>query len=118
MEDDYKLILNHITAGEQMININNPKKLHEYNQTAALHLDKKGKYLFAEDLLKDYREGMTLERLFQQEADRFVPAINHKKDGKFQKTWYDIGAYEEIKREDQFFDYFFACKLRHIALWR
>jgi hypothetical protein len=116
MENEFKLILNHITAGEQMINISNPEKLDEYNQAAALYLNKKGKHLFEEDLLKDYREGMTLERLFNQESDRFVPAMNHKKDGKFQKTWYDIAAYEEIRREDQFFDYFFACKLRHVGL--
>lgn len=66
--------------------------------------------------MENYREGMTLEKLFAQESDRFVQGANHKKDGKNQKTWYDLSAVEEIERRDDFFDYFFTCKLRHIGL--
>jgi hypothetical protein len=116
METDHKLILNHITFGEHIVNRANPKKFEEYKQMAFLFLNRKGKYLFEEDILQDYREGMTLEKLFDQEQDRFVPGANHKKDGKNHKTWYDLWANEEIKREDDFFDYFFACKLRQIGL--
>lgn len=114
--DGYKLIINHLSFGEAVLNQSNPKAEEEYKQIAFLFLSKKGKNMFAEDLLKNYREGMTLERLFDQEGNRFVQGANHKKDGKMQHTWLDLSAMEEIKREDNFFDYFFACKLRHISL--
>lgn len=116
METDYKLILNHITYGEHIANMSNPKGFEEYKQMAFLFLGKKGKYLFEEEILDKYREGMTLERLFDQEKERFVQGANHKKDGKMQNTWHDLSAFEEIIREDNFFDYFFACKLRHVGL--
>ncbi|MDP2385646.1 MAG: hypothetical protein Q8M29_04695 [Bacteroidota bacterium] len=114
--DDYKLILNHLTHGEHIVNMKNPEKLSEYEHSAFMFMARKGKYLFEEDILKNYREGMTLEKLFAQEKGRFIQGANHKKDGKNQKTWHDISAYEEIERKDDFFDYFFTCKLRHIGL--
>lgn len=116
MEQDYTLILNHLTHGEYIANITEPKKLEEYKQMAFLFLGRKGKYLFKEDILNKYRAGMTLERLFDQEPDRFVQGANHKKDGKMQKTWHDLSGFEEITRDDDFFDYFFACKLRRVGL--
>ena len=113
---DYKLILNHITHGEFIFNVKNPEGFDAYKQMAFSFLNRKGEHLFEEDILKSYREGMTLEKLFKQEPDRFVQGANQKKDGKNQKTWYDLSAYEEIERKDEFFDYFFTCKLRHIGL--
>ncbi len=115
-KDFYELILNSITAGEHMLTIQTPEKYEEYKQMAFMFLNRKGKHLFEEDILNEYREGMTLEKLFDQEPNRFVQGANHKKDGKNQKTWYDLWAMEEIEREDHFFDYFFACKLRQINL--
>lgn len=114
--DDYTLILNHITHGEHIVNMQDPKKWEEYKKMAFIFLNHKGKHLFEEDILRSYREGMTLEKLFAQESDRFVQGANHKKDGKNQKTWYDLSAIEKIERKDDFFDYFFTCKLRHIGL--
>lgn len=114
--DDYTLILNHITHGEHIVNMQDPKKWEEYKKMAFIFLNHKGKHLFEEDILGSYREGMTLEKLFAQESDRFVQGANHKKDGKNQKTWYDLSAIEKIERKDDFFDYFFTCKLRHIGL--
>jgi hypothetical protein len=114
--DDYKLILNDITHGEFIFNIKNPEGSAAYKQMAFSFLNRKGKHLFEEDILKNYREGMTLGKLFEQEAHRFIQGANKKKDGKNQKTWFDISAYEEIERKDDFFDYFFICKLRHIGL--
>mgnify|MGYP000616133272 CR=1 FL=1 len=114
--DGYKLILNHLTYGESVLNETKPKKQEEYKQMVFLFLNRKGKFLFEEDILKHYREGMTLEKLFEQEGHRFAQGANQKKNGKMQKTWYDLWASEEIKYGDDFFDYFFACKLRHISL--
>lgn len=116
MESIYKLILNHITHGEFSLNIKHPDKFEEYKQMAHLFLNHKGKHLFEEDILSQYREGMTLEKLFKQEQERFIQGTNHKKNGKNQKTWYDLSSMEEIERKDNFFDYFFACKLRHINI--
>jgi hypothetical protein len=114
--DDFKLILNHITSEQHIVNAAAPKKFEEYKQMAFMFLNHKGKHLFEEDILSNYREGMTLEKLFDQQTERFVKGANHKKDEKNQKTWYDLEAYEEIERKDDFFDYFFACKLSHVGL--
>jgi hypothetical protein len=114
--DDYKLILNHLTHGEHIVNMKNPEKIAEYDHSAFMFMARKGKYLFEQDILKRYREGMTLEKLFDQETGRFIQGANHEKDGKNQKTRHDISANEEIERKDDFFDYFFTCKLRHIGL--
>lgn len=114
--DDFKLILNHITSEQHIVNAAAPKKFEEYKQMAFMFLNHKGKHLFEEDILKNYREGMTLEKLFDQQTERFVQGANQKKAEKNQKTWYDLEAYEEIERKDDFFDYFFACKISHVGL--
>ncbi|MBA3664241.1 MAG: hypothetical protein H0W61_08540 [Bacteroidetes bacterium] len=114
--DDYKLILNHITADEGILTAKYPEKFEQYKQMAHMFLNHKGKHLFEEDILGKYREGMTLEKLFDQQTERFVKGANQQKNGKNQKTWYDLEAYEEIEHKDDFFDYFFACKLRHVGL--
>ena len=111
---DNELILNHITAGEYRLRFD--KDYEDYIQIAHLFLSHKGKYLFAEDILSQYNEDMTLEKLFEQNKDRFIQGANQEKDGIRQKTWYDIWSTEEIERNDDFFDYFFSCKLRHLSL--
>jgi hypothetical protein len=45
-----------------------------------------------------------------------LPGSNHINKDKREPTWYDLESMEEIKREDDFFDYFFSCKLRHLSL--
>lgn len=110
----YKLILNHITAEESLPQFS--KDFQNYEQMASLFLNHKGKHLFAEDILSNYREGMTLERLFDQEKGRFFSGANRKKGDKLQPTWYDLWSQEEIVRSDNFFDFFFVTKLRHLSL--
>lgn len=110
----YKLILNDITSGESVSPFN--KDFEDYKKTAFLFLNHKGKYLFAEDILSHYKIGMTLENLFEQEKERFIQGCNRKRSGKMESTWHDIQSDEEIYFEDDFFDFFFACKLRHLDL--
>lgn len=110
----YELILNHITAGESMPPFH--KQFGEYRKVAFLFLNHKGRHLFAEDILSEYSSEMTLEKLFEQETNRFMEGSNRMKDGIRQKTWYDIWSTEEIERQDDLFDYFFICKLRHLSL--
>jgi hypothetical protein len=86
MKTEYRLILNHITAGEHRLTAKEPERFEEYKQISFLFLNHKGKHLFEEDILEQYREGMTLERLFDQEKGRFIQGANHVKDGKNQKT--------------------------------
>lgn len=112
--NSYKLILNDITAGESVAPFN--KGFEEYKKMAFLFLNHKGKYLFAEDILSKYREGLTLENLFEQEQDRFIPGANQKKGAKMERTWFDIWSIDEFERSDEFFDFFFASKLRHLSL--
>lgn len=111
---EHNLILNQITYGESVPPFH--KNFENYMQRAHLFLSHKGKYLFESDILSEYSEGVTLETIFAQEPKRFIPGINHDKDGVRQKTWYDIWGMDEIIRGDDFFDYFFICKLRHQSL--
>ena len=73
-------------------------------------------WAFEEDILSEYIEGTTLEKLFSQNPDQYLQGMNQTKNGKREKTWYDIWGMEEIERNDDFFDYFFVCKLRHLSL--
>lgn len=111
---DSELILNHITGGECMPPFH--KNYEEYKKMAYMFLNHKGKHLFAEDILSRYNKGITLEQLFEQQSDRFIQGSNREKDGIHQKTWYDVWSMEEVEKGDDFFDYFFACKLRHLSL--
>jgi hypothetical protein len=112
--ESYKLILNDITAAESLPLFD--KHFEDYKKIAFLFLNRKGKHLFAEDILNCYREDMNIERVFDQQHDRFIQGCNHKKDGKLQSTWHDSWSLEEIEKEDDFFNFFFACKLRHLNL--
>lgn len=109
-----ELVLNHITAGESMPPFH--KQFEEYRKMAFHFLNRKEKHLFADEILSNYNEEMTLDKLFEQDVDRFMEGSNRLKDNIRQKTWYDIWSMEEIEREDVFFDYFFICKLRHLSL--
>jgi hypothetical protein len=115
MTDTYELILNHITTGESFPLFH--KTFGDYKQIAFRCMANKGKFLFEEDILNKYKEGLTLKQLFEQEPDRFIPAANRIKKGKPEKTWVDIMGMEEIHREDDYFDFFFTCKLRHLSLF-
>jgi len=110
----YKLILNDLTEAESVTPFN--KGFEEYKKVAFLFLNHTGKHLFAEDILSRYREGAILEGIFEQENDRFIPGANHKKGDKMERTWYDVWSMDEIEQMDEFFDFFFACKLRHLSL--
>jgi len=114
--DSYELILNHITSGEHIMLIKDREAFEDYKQMAYLFLNHKGKHLFEEDILSEYREGVTLEKLFSQNPDQYLQGANHERNGTRQKTWYDLWSSEEIERGDDFFDYFFVCKLRHLSL--
>lgn len=109
-----ELILNHITAGESMPPFH--KQFEEYKRVAYFFLNHKGKHLFADDILSHYSAEMTLEKLFEINPDRFLQGANREKDRVRQNTWYDIFDTEEIERQDDFFDYFFMCKIRHLSL--
>lgn len=111
---EHNLILNHITYGESVPPFHN--NFEDYKQMAHLLLNHKGKHLFESDILRGYSEGVTLETLFAQEPQRFIPGSLKEKDGIRQKTWYDIWGMDEIMHDDDFFDYFFICKLRHQSL--
>ncbi len=111
--ETYELILNHITAMESM---HYSETYDDYKQMAYLFLNHKGKWLFKEDILLEFREGRNFDEILAENPDRFVRGANHKKDGKMEATWYDIWSTEEIERDDSFFDFFFACKLRHLDL--
>lgn len=112
--NSYKLILNEMTSDESLPPFN--KDFEAYRHAAFTFLNHKGKYLFEENILATYRSGMTLEKLFEQENGRFIQGCNRNKAGKMENTWYDILSCEEICYSDDLFDFFFACKLRHIKL--
>ena len=109
-----ELILNHITTGENMPPFK--KEFEDYQQVVHLYLNKTGKHLFESDIVNRYREGVTLESLFEQNPKRYIPGFMMVKDGIRQNTWYDTWGIDEITREQPFFDYFFIIKLRHLSL--
>jgi hypothetical protein len=112
--EDFELILNDITFGESCKPFS--KDFEEYTRTAYLFLNHKGKHLFSKDILEHYSNEMTLEKLFEVNKGRFVQGANMKYEGELQKTWYDVWGYYKIERKDNFFDFFFTCKLRQLSL--
>lgn len=116
MLDSFELIINHLTHGEYLVNRNNSTKFEEFANVVGRYLNNRGKYLFEDEILQEYNEGMTLEKLFAQNQNRFIQGMNHVKNGVNQKTWMDTESMEEVKREDSAFDYFFIVKLRHLSL--
>jgi hypothetical protein len=117
IEKENRLILNHITFGERILSGKNSEKFGEYKKFAQLLLGNKSKHVFEDEILSKYGSGVTLEYLFELHPHRFLEGFSHERDGKQQTIWYDLEACEEVKREDQFFPYFFACKLRQIDLF-
>lgn len=76
MTEEYRLILNDITAGESFLNRANPKGKEEYFRMAHLFLNHKGKHLFEEDILSKFRKGMTLKEVFEQSPKNYVQGSN------------------------------------------
>lgn len=113
-EDNYDLILNHITAGESMPPFR--ENFEEYKRMAHLYLNHKGRSMFEDEILSKYHEGKTMAELLESSLEQYIPGANKERNGKREKTWYDIWSMEEIEASDDFFDYFFTVKLRHIDL--
>ena len=118
MEKDinYELLLNQLTSFESIYLRADEEKFDEYKQMAYLFLNHKRKHLLEEDILKNFKEGMTLEKLFSQNPKRFIQGPNIQKAEKMVSTWYDIYGLEYVETGDNFFDYFFTIKLRHLDL--
>lgn len=114
-ETTYQLILNHITGYESMTHFG--VEFDNYLRMATLYLNHKGKILFKEDILNQYREGVTLDQIITPNSQRYQPGFYELKNGKREQTWYDVESMEEIKNGDDFFDYFFTCRLRHMSLF-
>lgn len=114
MANTFELILNDITDAESQLPFY--KDFGHYKSRVTLFLNQLGKYLFKEDILLRYSNQMTLEKVFEQEPERFIQGPNRKKGDKMEITWYDLWAVEPISPEGDFFDFFFACKLRHLSL--
>jgi hypothetical protein len=112
--EHYELILNHITARESM----SQETFEAYKQNAYSWLNNKGRHLFEEDILKEYSEGRTLEKIFSQNTERYIPGSNKQKGDKRERTWYDIMGMDVIEADDSFFNFFFTCKLRHLDLFQ
>ena len=58
--EDFELNLNHMTVAEHSMG----EDFEEYKGTAALWQLQKGLHLFAEDILRKYAKGATLEEIF------------------------------------------------------
>lgn len=114
-KEKYELILNHISAHEQQLR-SKENAFEEYRQMAYLWLSRKGRHLFAQDILKQYGDGAVLDKVLAQNPNQYVPGLNLPKNGRQEKTWYDIFGTDVIEPDDFLFDYFFICKVRHIDL--
>jgi hypothetical protein len=110
--EDFELNLNHMTVAEHSLG----EDFETYKGTAALWQLHKGLHLFAEDILRKYAEGVTIEKILSENSDRYIPGMSKEKNGKNEQVWYDILERYIIEPIDIFFDYFFICKIRHVDL--
>jgi hypothetical protein len=110
--EDFELNLNHLTVAEHSMEEN----FDEYKGRVALWMVHKELHLFAEDILIKYPEGVTLEEIFNENPDQYVPGMGKEKNGRGEQVWYDILERYIIEPSDIFFDYFFICKMRHVDL--
>ena len=79
-QKDYDLILNHITSAES---IDFPgESFVEYKQMAHLFLNHKDKGLFEDEILNEYREGTTLEKILSMNPDQYIPGIKKERNSK------------------------------------
>ncbi len=114
-QDNYELIINHLTVGESLYT-NQSEAFEDYKKMAYLFLNRKGKFLTEEDILKEFSAGKNLEEIFSYNSERFLPTANVQRGDKRVRAWHDIMSMEVIEISDSFFDYFFSIKLRHIDL--
>jgi hypothetical protein len=114
-KEEFELILNHLTANESSYT-KFGEKFDSYKQMARLFLNRKKRGLTEEDILKDHRKGKTLEEVFSENKNRYIPGATVQKGNKRLRTWYDIMGMDAIEVDDDLFDYFFTIKLRHIDL--
>ncbi|MBA2610813.1 MAG: hypothetical protein H0U95_02500 [Bacteroidetes bacterium] len=112
----YDLLLNQLTSHESIYSRLDEEIFRDYKQMVFLFLNHKRKYLTEENILSRYSEGMTLEKVFSQHQGRFMQSSNVQKGDEMVKTWYDIYGVEYIEVNDDFFDYFFIIKIRHLDL--
>ena len=113
----YELVLNHITCDESETPFE--ATYPNYIQMVYLYLKNTGKYLLKEDIENKY-PSLTFETILKQYPDRFMKGMIENRfvpNGKREQVWYDtIGLYE-VKENEILFDFFFACKIRHLDVF-
>lgn len=111
--EKYELVINYITASEFT---NYKETFEEYKDITYLCLNHKGCHLFEDGILSHYAQGVTLETILSQNKHQFRQGGNHVRNGKREKTWYDLWSSEIIVNGDDFFDFFFVYKMRNMNL--
>lgn len=108
--DKYELYLNHMGADESICF---PDTYEEYEGLVLLFMQHKGKFLFQSELLAKYRttvaEDLKRYRNYKQWGTK-------KHNNTWEPVYYCILADYYIEPDDEFYDLFFAYKLRHIDL--
>ena len=111
--ENYALIINHITVDEDRF----PDPMEEYRKWVFAYLNNTGRHLFEEDILERYSKGRSIEDIVDNASRRFLPSRklpNPHKNGKPEPTWLDSCGWYEVKPDEDYFDFFFACKLRQL----
>ncbi len=112
--ENFELVLNHITAAES--NPEFKETFEEYSKVAHHYLNHARKHLFKDDILDRYREGANFEKVLEQNSFQYIQGMNYERNGKMEKTWYDIMGMDIIHPFEPMGDFFFTCKLRHLGL--
>jgi hypothetical protein len=112
--EHFELVLNHITARESYPWYKDT--FEDYKQTAYTYLNHEGKHLFKEDILSHFNEGADFEKILKHNDFQYLPGMYQNRNGKRERTWYDIMGMEVIEASKPMGDFFFTCKLRHLAL--
>lgn len=112
--ENYELVLNHISAGESMLM--DDKRYESYAHTAAHWLNHLGKHLFQDEIMAKYETQKSFPEILKLKKHEFIPGMIVQRGKKREQVYYDVWAYEIVEATDSFFPYFFACKLSHIDI--
>lgn len=112
--ENYELVLNHISAGESMLM--DEERYEEYSHTAARWLNHQHKHLFQDEIMARYTMYKSFGELLKDKKHEYLPGMMVQRGDKREQVYYDIWGMDIVEATDPFFPFFFACKLSHIDI--
>lgn len=117
-KQEYELFLNRLSLPEYL---NFREDYNDYVQAVILMLDLDRKYLFEDDILKEY-DAKSMDEVTSKHVNRYFHTGSLKKknekikDDPFIRIWYDVYSGIYIEKSNPYYDLFFAYKLRQLDI--